>query len=93
VLLGVPDMGSTPRLAQPLRALAGFRGRQLDEVVREVAADAGAAHVPIAEATGRAFRDDPERAFADDGYHPSAVGYRVWADAVLAELEPVLDDR
>lgn len=93
VLLGVPDMGSTPRLAQPLRAVAGWRGRQLDEVVRAVAGDAGATHVPIAQATGRAFRADPERAFADDGYHPSADGYRVWADAVLAELEPLLEGR
>ena len=87
VVLGVPDMGAVPRLAQPLRAVAGFRGRELDEVVREVAAEAGATYVPIARATGPAFRADPDLHFAADDYHPSAAGYRLWADAVLAALE------
>lgn len=86
VLLGVPDMGAIPRLAQPLRAIAGLRGRQLDEVVRAVAADAGASSVPIGPATGPAFRAEPERYFAADEYHPSAAGYRLWADAVVAEV-------
>ena len=86
VLLGVPDMGALPRLAQPLRAVTGLRGRQLDEVVREVAAEAGATYVPIAAATGPTFRAEPGRMFADDDYHPSAAGYRLWADAVVAEV-------
>ena len=86
VLLGVPDMGAVPRLAQPLRAVAGFRGRELDEVVRDVAAEAGATYVPIAAATGPAFRAQPARMFAADDYHPSPAGYRLWADAVLAAV-------
>lgn len=86
VVLGVPDMGAIPRLAQPLRAVAGFRGRELDEVVRYVAAEAGATYVPIAAATGPAFRREPDRYFAADRYHPSAAGYRLWADAVLREV-------
>lgn len=83
VLLGVPDMGSVPRLAQPLRALAGWRGRQLDGVVREVAAATGASYVDIAGATGPAFRADPDRLYAGDDYHPSDEGYKRWAEAVL----------
>jgi lysophospholipase L1-like esterase len=92
VLLGVPDMGSVPRLAQPLRAVAGFRGRQLDEVVREVARDVGATYVPIARATGPAFRREPDRMFAADEYHPSAAGYRLWADAVIAATPSLAGD-
>ncbi|HWH35379.1 MAG TPA: SGNH/GDSL hydrolase family protein [Acidimicrobiales bacterium] len=83
IVLGIPDMGSIPRLAQPLRALAGWRGRQLDRVVRQAAAAGGAAYVDIAGETGPDFRGDPERFFAADRYHPSAAGYRRWADAVL----------
>ena len=83
VLLGVPDMGSIPRLAQPLRAVAGWRGRQLDRVVQEVAAATGATYVDIAGATGPAFRADPDRFYAGDDYHPSDEGYRRWAEAVL----------
>lgn len=87
VLLGVPDMGSIPRLAQPLRAIAGFRGRQLSSSIRSVGQELDAAFVDIAVATGPAFRSDPGRYFADDEYHPSDAGYRLWAEAVLKSLE------
>lgn len=94
VLLGVPDMGSIPRLAQPLRAIAGFRGRQLDEVVRDVAAEVGAAYVDIAGSTGPAFRADSDRYYAADDYHPDDDGYRLWAEAVVAVLaDEVLPER
>lgn len=83
VLLGVPDMGAIPRLAQPLRAVAGLRGRQLDDVVQEVASDAESVYVDIAGETGPPFRRDPDRFFAADRYHPSDAGYQRWAEAVL----------
>lgn len=87
VLLGIPDMGGIPRLAQPLRWLAGIRGEQFDDVVEAVAEDTGAAYVDIAGETGPAFRREPGRFFADDRYHPSDEGYRRWAQAVLEVLE------
>lgn len=88
VVLGVPDMGAPPRLAQPLRTIAGWRGRRLDtEVRRAVAGRPRATYVDIEGRTGPAFRRDPDRYFADDGYHPSADGYQRWADAVLATVE------
>lgn len=86
VVLGVPDMGAPPRLAQPLRAIAGWRGRALDEVVRDVVRDRTDdrfTYVDIQGRTGPAFRDDPDRYFADDGYHPGTAGYRLWTDAVI----------
>ena len=88
VMLGVPDMGAPPRLAQPLRALTGVRGGTLDAVVRSLASERGAGYVDIAGETGPAFRRHPGRYFAADRYHPDDDGYRLWADAgvpVLAE--------
>lgn len=82
VLLGIPDMGSIPRLAQPLRYVAGARGSELDEVVADLAERTGATYVDIAGFTGPAFRADPDRNFSTDNYHPSAEGYALWADAV-----------
>jgi len=86
VLLGVPDMGSIARFAQPLRAIAGRRGRRLDAEVRRVAAATGAVYADIAGPTGPAFRRDPRRYFAADDFHPSDAGYGLWADAVLKVL-------
>jgi lysophospholipase L1-like esterase len=82
VLLGVPDMGAIPRFAQPLRAVTGWRGRNLDAEVRRVAAATGAVYADIAGPTGPAFRRDPGRYFAADDFHPSDAGYGLWADAV-----------
>ena len=86
VLLGVADMGAIPRFAQPLRAVAGWRGRHLDAEVRRVAATTGAVYADIAGPTGPPFRRSPGRYFAADDFHPSDAGYGLWADAVLKVL-------
>ena len=90
VLLGVPDMGAPPRLAQPLRAIAGWRGRALDDVTRAIARDSGSAYVDIAGETGPTMRAHAGQDFAADRYHPSDDGYALWAAAVLEVLVPRL---
>jgi lysophospholipase L1-like esterase len=86
VILGVPDMGSPPRLAQPLRAVAGWRGRSLDTDVRRLAAlTPRAVYVDIAGKTGPAFRAHPATYFAPDRFHPNDAGYGLWARAVAEE--------
>ena len=84
VLVGIPDIGTAPRLAVPLRQIAGLRAAQLDDEIEAVASATGAQHVDLASRTGPIFSSDPDRYFADDGYHPSADGHEVWAEAVLA---------
>jgi acyl-CoA thioesterase I len=93
VLLGVPDMGSPPRLPQPLRFIAGVRGGTLDREVATLARDRGHGYVDIAGETGPAFRDHSGRYFADDGYHPSDAGYGLWADATVPVVQRALADR
>jgi lysophospholipase L1-like esterase len=90
VLLGVPDMGAPPRFAQPLRAVAGWRGRHLERIAREVADEAGVLFVDIAGETGPEMRADTGRTFAIDKYHPSDAGYALWADAVVEVIAPAL---
>jgi lysophospholipase L1-like esterase len=86
VMLGVPDMGASPRIPQPLLAIAGWRGRFLDDDVRALAARTPrATYVDIAR-TGRSFRQDPRRYFASDLYHPNDAGYALWARAVVDTL-------
>lgn len=89
VVTGSPDVGSAPRLAQPLRALAGLRAEQVNDTVREVVRERGLVFAPIAERTGPAFRRD-RTLFAPDGYHPSADGYALWIPVLLEALETAL---
>lgn len=90
VVLGVPDMGSPPRLAQPLRFVAGVRGGTLDAAVADLARRRGHHYVDIAGVTGPVFRRRPQL-FSADRYHPDGAGYRVWADAVVAVVGPLVD--
>jgi lysophospholipase L1-like esterase len=83
VSLGVPDIGSVTRLAQPLRAIVGWRGGAYDALVADEVERAGAIRVDIAAGTGPAFRADPDRLLAADHYHPSDDGYGVWADVIV----------
>jgi lysophospholipase L1-like esterase len=87
ILLGVPDMGALPRLRQPLRALAGWRSRSLDAVVRDLArARPGCRHVDMGALAGPVVRKDPRRYLAADQYHPNDDGYALCAGIVAAAL-------
>ena len=88
--LGMPAFGTTPRFLQPLRAIVGWRAGRLDLQVRAAALARGATYVDIAAVTGPRFGDDPERYHAADDFHPSDAGYRLWAEAVLGALGPLL---
>lgn len=83
VVTASPDIGGAPRLAQPLRALAGWRKGHINRAIDDVVAASGLTRAEIAERTGPAFRRD-RSLFAADGYHPSAAGYALWLP-VLAE--------
>ncbi len=86
VLVGIPDLGTAPRLPQPLRQIAGLRASQLDDDIEHLAEDIGAHHVDLASRTSGIFSSDPDRYFADDDFHPSAAGHAVWADAVVESV-------
>ncbi len=92
VVTGSPDMGAPPRIPQPLRAIAGWRGRHLTDVVREVVRERDLVLAPIAELTGRRFRAD-RSLFAADGFHPSAAGYAIWVPVIQAALDRALTRR
>ncbi|MBA3757304.1 SGNH/GDSL hydrolase family protein [Candidatus Saccharibacteria bacterium] len=86
VLTGSPDMGSIPRLVQPLRALAGTRSESLNKVVDKLVKKYEIIRAPIAEKTGPAFRKD-RFLFAIDKFHPNDAGYQVWIPVLTAALD------
>lgn len=85
VVAGAPDMRA-PAWHQPLRYLAGVRGRQVTEAIEDVARAEGAAVVELADETGRFFEADPEAHFSADDFHPGPLGYKRWADAIFPVL-------
>lgn len=91
VVAGAPDM-RVPAWYEPLRSLSYLRGKQVSNAIGEVARAKGAAVVELAEETGRFFAAEPETHFSEDEFHPSAVGYARWADAIYPVLAEALGE-
>ncbi|HUE93116.1 SGNH/GDSL hydrolase family protein [Pseudomonas sp.] len=76
---GVPPLQHFTALPWLLRRLLGMRGAMLDQRLRRLASRLGAGHHGVE----LEFSGDY---LALDGYHPSALGYRLWAEALAASL-------
>ena len=87
LIAGLPPMHLFPLLPQPLRAVIGMRARTFDAIAAELAAQREyCLFVPT--------RFDPGAGkFSEDGYHPSADSYRVWAEALADLIESRLNSR
>ncbi|HEY4375087.1 MAG TPA: SGNH/GDSL hydrolase family protein [Burkholderiales bacterium] len=76
LMSSVPPLGTFPALPQPLRSYLGAWSRWLD--------------LALARAAWRDAHYAPVRIpmqptlFADDGFHPSPLGYQRWAETLLA---------
>ena len=81
ILTGVGDMGSIPRLPQPLATVLRWRSRGADRVHARVASThPSIVHLPMWDEASAPFRAHPDQLFGPDSFHPSAAGQTVWAD-------------
>lgn len=78
-----PDLGALRPVPQPLRRLISSVSRRLADVQAETARSAGASAVDLRRAVGPLFFDDPDAMFSLDRFHPSPLGYRRTAEALL----------
>ena len=89
---GVGDLGTIPRLSEPLRAMARMRGRAIDRAIarvcerydRVVKADAWE------HPSWAIFSEQPDEAFAADGFHASDEGHRIFAQQAISAIEDIL---
>ncbi|WP_153506471.1 GDSL-type esterase/lipase family protein [Cumulibacter manganitolerans] len=92
VLATTADLGTAPCVAQPLRALWGWRSRRIAAAQAAGARQSGSEVVDLVAATGTSFAGD-RGLFAEDGFHPSADGYRIIADAIAPAVRAVARER
>jgi lysophospholipase L1-like esterase len=90
VVAGPPDMRAAAWL-EPLRSLAGWRGRQVAETIERAATERGATIVPLAREAAPYFAAHPEDAYGADNFHPGPGGYAAWARAIYPRLEQALE--
>ncbi|MCW3814619.1 SGNH/GDSL hydrolase family protein [Micromonospora sp. DR5-3] len=81
-----PDLGAVRAVASPLRHVLAWSGRRLARAQTAAVLNAGGSVVDLGTETGPVFRADAGT-LCQDGFHPSADGYRVWAHALLPAVE------
>ncbi|WP_375003254.1 SGNH/GDSL hydrolase family protein [Aeromicrobium sp. CTD01-1L150] len=88
-----PDLGALRAVPQPLRALGARASRQLAQAQRTAALERGAHAVSLADVVGPFFITNPDEMFSLDRFHPSALGYKRTAAAMLPSLLVALGER
>lgn len=83
VFSGLPRIYDFPLLPNPLRFVLELRTRRFDRALRARALKLGCHHAAIE------MRLDPA-GMAQDGFHPGAPIYKVWAQNAAAALRPLL---
>lgn len=86
VVCTCPDLSALRAVPQPLRTLGGLASRQLAAAQRQAAVQRGAHAVSLGRVMGAHFVTDPDDMFSVDRFHPSALGYRRTAKAVLPSV-------
>lgn len=81
-----PDLGMLRAVPQPLRTLGSLASRQLADAQRKAALARGAYVVTMAQVAGPFFLDHPDTMFSTDRFHPSSLGYRRTAKAMLPSV-------
>jgi lysophospholipase L1-like esterase len=81
VMANVPDLSCAPLMARVPRALVDWRIKTLNDVVAEVARRHGLPLVDLYRYSRTHLPGRPEL-FSPDGFHPSAEGYELWAEAM-----------
>lgn len=86
-----PDLGALRPVPQPLRALGSRASRQLARAQARAVAPLGAVAVSLADTVGPVFVDRPEEMFSLDRFHPSSLGYKRTAQALVPHLVAALE--
>lgn len=81
-----PDFSVVSAIPQPLRFVAHTRARRLAHAQAVAVRAAGGVAVPFADLLTREFHHTPDLMFSADQYHPSATGYALAADQLIAAL-------
>ncbi|MBD3942393.1 SGNH/GDSL hydrolase family protein [Microbacterium sp. NEAU-LLC] len=87
-----PDLSALRPVPQPLRALGGRLSRQLAAAQAQAAQRHDAHPVSLRRAVGPFFVTQPDEMFSLDRFHPSALGYRRTAEALLPAVIAALTD-
>lgn len=87
VIVGTcPDLGAIGPVKRPLKSYLSHTSKGLASAQAEAALEHGARVVRLAEVVGPLFTSRPEEMFSIDRFHPSELGYKRTAEALLPSV-------
>lgn len=96
IFSSLPPMAQMPALPKPLNNFIGAKSSKLDAVLQQVCAQHYSVHYMAADFTQMAKEHanglpiDAATLFASDGFHPSSITYRYWAQQLAALITDLL---
>ncbi|CAN5464165.1 hypothetical protein BH10CYA1_BH10CYA1_46770 [soil metagenome] len=90
VIPGSGEVGACPRFEQPLRLVAGWQTKRVNDIIKQTTlACPGTTWIPLAERTGAIFARDPTL-FSPDKFHPNDRGYLIWTQVLDEGLDQTM---
>jgi lysophospholipase L1-like esterase len=86
ILITPGDLRDVTIAPLPIRFAWGHMSARLSSSATRVVSEFDVIHVDIYKLHSSLFREKPDIYYASDGFHPSDAGYKLWADALPAEL-------
>lgn len=84
-LINLPLIGSNQLLLPPYKDLFSRQTRQYNQIIFEIAKKYSVSYIDLYLPTEELLRNSGSH-YASDFFHPSAEGYKIWADLIYADL-------
>ncbi len=99
IFSSLPPMAQMPALPAPLNVFIGAIATSLDKVLQQVCAEHGGVYYMeadfkrMSEEHSNGQPIDPATMFASDGFHPSPITYKYWAQQLAELISELLESK
>lgn len=84
-VINIPFIGSDKLIWPPYNYFFNYKTRQFNKIIKELADKYSVKYIDLYTPTEDLFRDSGSH-YAADFFHPSAEGYKIWADLIYADI-------
>ncbi|MFA5880523.1 MAG: SGNH/GDSL hydrolase family protein [Candidatus Margulisiibacteriota bacterium] len=84
-LINIPYIGSNTAIVPPLDYYFETETNQYNEIIKELATQYNLKYIDLNSSTKGLFKTDGPH-YAVDSFHPSALGYKLWANIIYDRL-------
>ncbi|HRN96799.1 MAG TPA: SGNH/GDSL hydrolase family protein [Candidatus Levybacteria bacterium] len=92
VINTIPDFSHVPSIPPVLRTYCKVQGGRFNKIIEQTAHNHSIIVADLYTHTKVLGKNYPE-IFAEDGLHPSDLGYAIWAQSILTKIEDILQKK